>query len=60
MLNCIGHHYLQIWNRFETLNTFTFHVEEYITKNLENVYIKRQYNYESKYNAQAIYKKLFF
>jgi hypothetical protein len=34
-------------------NTFTFHVEEYITKNLENVFIKRQFNYESKYNAQV-------
>jgi len=24
---------------------------------LENVYIKRQFNYESKYNAQFIYNK---
>jgi hypothetical protein len=30
---------------------FTLHVEKYITKNLENVYIKKQFNYEFKYNA---------
>jgi len=45
---------------FETLNTFTFHVEEYVTKKLENVSIKRQFNYEYKYNSQDIYNKIFF
>jgi hypothetical protein len=28
-----------------------------LQKKLENVYIKRQFNYESKYNAQSIYIK---
>jgi hypothetical protein len=28
-----------------------------LLKKLENVFIKRQFNYESKYNAQAIYNK---
>ncbi len=42
------------------INTFTSHVEKYIIKKLENVCIKRQFNYEYKHNAQAIYNKHFF
>jgi hypothetical protein len=30
-----------------------------LPKKLENVFIKRQFNYELKYNAQAIYNKPF-
>ncbi len=41
----------------ETLNTYTFHVEEYITKKLEILFIKRKFNCESKHNAQVIYNK---
>jgi hypothetical protein len=59
MLNYIRHHYLKTKDGLETLNTFTFHVEEYITTKLENVFIKRQFNYESKHNAQTIYNKHF-
>jgi hypothetical protein len=55
MLNYIGYHYLQTWNGFETLNTFTFHVEKYIINFFLNVYIKKNKNHESKYNAQTIY-----
>jgi hypothetical protein len=47
-------------NGFETLNTFSFHIEKYITKKLENVSIKIQFYYESKYNAQAIHNIHFY
>jgi len=30
-----------------------------LQKKLKNVYIKRQFNYEFKYNAQAIYNQHF-
>jgi hypothetical protein len=31
-----------------------------LSKKLENVSVKRQFNYEFKYDAQAIYNKYFF
>jgi hypothetical protein len=33
--------------------------EKNITKKLENIFIKKKFNYESKHNAQAIYNKHF-
>jgi hypothetical protein len=54
MLNCIGHH------NFKHEMDLHSMLKNTLQKKLENVYIKIQFNYEFKYNAQAIYNKHFF